>query len=317
MSKPTVPSVQDRAPLQPPSAVGDPDSDFDDRLNQEMLGRPLGFIPLYMLPSSIMKQKVRHQQPGFERRMQPRERQFDQERFESPISREGDADFDEQRSGKSLIDASNIHLPSGHPPVPLDELMTGTSQTMEESKNRELDPKSSDSPIINPPEINEGKMDINPEQMSGKTLIDPESIHLPAGHPPVSVDDLTGSRQEPLEGTDTMLTKQPNGRSEPFEFPAQGQIQSSDREDLSRSLNQDQLGLPGHPLSDKDVPELPRAMPRRKRDHQYVEHHIDLSRRPYYDGEYDYDQYGQRPYYPGDQWNEDYDTSETVRVYHH
>lgn len=115
MGKPTWPVSSDQQPVQSDRvSIQNSGFDSDDDYNQQILGRPLGFIPLYMLPSTL-RQKMRHQQlhnDGLERKMQPSRLGKDSERLESPIFNQENTNIDpeQQRLGKNLIDPTSIHL---------------------------------------------------------------------------------------------------------------------------------------------------------------------------------------------------------------
>lgn len=322
MGKPTWPVSSDQQPVQSERvSIQNSGFDSDDDYNQQILGRPLGFIPLYMLPSTL-RQKMRHQQlhnDGLERKMQPLGK--GSERLSNLDQENTNIDPEQQRLGKNLIDPSSIHLPGGHPPVTVDQLLTGSSN-----------PSQSDhSPVINPPDLNNENLDTIDSQKQS-TQIDPSSIKLPAGHPPVPLNEVIPN--ESLQKNPSQLEGDPSLTKEPFEFPAEHHSDMTVPQERERSLNQHQVS----PLDE------PHAMPRQKRqcDH-HIEHHYDSFNQPYdrpfdhvyeretggypephdrpydhiFDGEtgaYPEDYLGQRP---RDDWDDVYDAAEVVDVYHH
>lgn len=311
MSMPTGPIRS--SPEQPPfqteqMSAMDQDTDFDEGYNQQILGRPLGFIPLYMLPSSSLRQKMRQQQlqqGGLERNTQMWNEKAFPERQESPNLNQENLNFDpeQQRSGKTLMDPTSIQLPEGHQPVTVDQLLTGSSEPKQ----------SDDSPVINPPNLNRENLDTIDSQKQS-TLIDPSSIHLPAGHPPVPLDEMVPS--ESLQNDQSNLEGNPSHiKLEPFELPPERQSEMINPQERERSLNP--LEQTNHREQHLSPLDEPRAMPRQKRQ---CGHHHDSPHRSYdhvYDretGVYPEDFILQSP---REDWDDVYESSDVVDVFHH
>lgn len=131
-----------------------------------------------------------------------------------------------------------------------------------------------------------------PRSPEGSQLLEPPSIGLPAGHPPVSLGDVLklepsstdlGSKKN-IQGVDVGDKSRTHLDQKPFEFPAGQQssdlsklVKDVDRDEvMGQSENSGKISSPDqfqHQMGHQQM-EPPRAMSRRRRDYY---HQLDYS----------------------------------------